>query len=182
MLKNTETRYGTIAIVIHWLTALMVIGLFALGWWMLTLTYYDDWYRLGPWWHKSFGITLLAISVLRVLWMLVNTKPEPIGSRLERLGAKIGHLLLYLLLFTVMLSGFLISTADGSSISVFGLFSVPALITDLPGQADLAGEVHWYAAVALMLVAGGHALAALKHHFINKDSSFVRMFGKTKRV
>ncbi|WP_206750247.1 cytochrome b/b6 domain-containing protein [Idiomarina seosinensis] len=181
MLKNTEARYGIIAIVIHWLTALIVIGLFALGWWMLTLTYYDEWYRLGPWWHKSFGITLLGITVLRVLWTLFNTKPKPIGSKLERLGAKAGHLLLYLLLFTVMISGFLISTADGSSISVFGLFPVPAIITDLPSQADIAGEVHWYSAVALLILAGGHALASLKHHFINKDSTLIRMFGKTKR-
>ena len=67
MFRNTQTGYGAITIVIHWLTALMVIGLFALGWWMLTLTYYDEWYRLGPWWHKSFGIVLLALTVLRVI-------------------------------------------------------------------------------------------------------------------
>jgi|TARA_R100000687_G_scaffold13842_1_gene10634 cytochrome b561 len=181
MFRNTQAGYGAITIVIHWLTALMVIGLFALGWWMLTLTYYDEWYRLGPWWHKSFGIVLLALTVLRVIWTLLNTKPKPLGSRLERVGAKAGHLLLYVLLFTVMISGFLISTADGSSISVFDWFSVPAVITDLPKQEDIAGEVHWYSALALVILAGGHGLAAMKHHFINKDSTLIRMFGKTKR-
>ncbi|MGM0481185.1 MAG: cytochrome b [Pseudomonadota bacterium] len=181
MLKNTGTRYGIIAIVIHWLTALVVVGLFALGWWMLTLTYYDEWYRLGPWWHKSFGITLFVITMLRVFWTLLNIKPKPIGSQLERLGAKTGHLLLYLLLFTVMVSGFLISTADGSSISVFDVFSVPAIVTNIPEQADIAGKVHWYSALALVILAGGHGLAALKHHFINQDSTLIRMFGKTKR-
>ncbi|RUO64768.1 cytochrome b [Idiomarina ramblicola] len=181
MLRNTQTGYGFITIVIHWLTALIVIGLFALGWWMLTLTYYDEWYRLGPWWHKSFGIVLLIVTILRVAWTLLNTKPKPLGSKFERIGAKAGHLLLYLLLFTVMISGFLISTADGSSISVFDWFSVPAVITNLPEQADIAGEVHWYSALALVILAGGHTLAALKHHFINKDSTLIRMFGKTKR-
>jgi len=181
MFRNSHARYGLVAIIIHWLSALIVIGLFALGWWMLTLTYYDEWYRLGPWWHKSFGIVLLIVTTLRVFWTLVNTKPTPLGRKIEKIGAKTGHLLLYLLLFTVMISGFLISTADGSSISVFDWFSVPAVITDLPKQEDIAGDVHWYSALALVILAGGHGLAALKHHFINKDSTLVRMFGKTKR-
>ena len=181
MWKNTSDKYGLTAVLIHWLSAFIIFGLFALGWWMLTLTYYDEWYRLGPWWHKSFGITLLIVTVLRVLWTLINTKPKPLGSKFERLGAKAGHFLLYLLLFTVMISGFLISTADGSSISVFDWFSVPAVITDLPKQEDIAGDVHWYSALSLVILAGGHGLAALKHHFINKDSTLIRMFGKTKR-
>lgn len=181
MWTNTSEKYGLIAVFIHWLSALIVIGLFALGWWMLTLTYYDEWYRLGPWWHKSFGITLLILTVLRVIWTLFNTKPKPLGSKFERVGAKAGHLLLYLLLFTVMTSGFLISTADGSSISVFDWFSVPAVVSDLPDQAEIAGDVHWYSALALVILAGGHGLASLKHHFINKDSTLIRMFGKTKR-
>ncbi|AAV83395.1 cytochrome b [Idiomarina loihiensis] len=181
MWKNTSDKYGLTAVLIHWLSALIIFGLFALGWWMLTLTYYDEWYRLGPWWHKSFGITLLIVTVLRVFWTLTNTKPKPLGSKFERLGAKAGHFLLYLLLFTVMISGFLISTADGSSISVFDWFSVPAVITDLPKQEDIAGDIHWYSALSLVILAGGHGLAALKHHFINRDSTLIRMFGKTKR-
>jgi cytochrome b561 len=181
MFRNTSKRYGLVPILIHWLSALIVFGLFALGWWMLTLTYYDQWYRLGPWWHKSFGICLLILTVLRVLWVMANPKPAALGNRIEVIGAKLGHALLYLLLFTVMISGYLISTADGSSISVFDLFSVPATLTDLPSQEDIAGEVHWYSALALVILAGGHGLAALKHHFINQDTTLVRMFGKTER-
>ncbi|MDV6316545.1 cytochrome b [Idiomarina sp. HP20-50] len=181
MWQNTSEKYGLVTILIHWFSALVVFGLFALGWWMLTLTYYDEWYRLGPWWHKSFGITLLIVTTLRVFWTLANTKPKPLGSKFEQIGAKTGHLLLYLLLFTVMISGFLISTADGSSVSVFDWFSVPAVISDLPDQAEIAGTVHWYSALALVILAGGHALASLKHHYLNKDSTLVRIFGKTKR-
>jgi cytochrome b561 len=112
---------------------------------------------------------------------MANPKPAALGNKIEVIGAKLGHALLYLLLFTVMISGYLISTADGSSISVFDLFSVPATLTDLPSQEDIAGEVHWYSALALVILAGGHGLAALKHHFISQDTTLVRMFGKTER-
>ncbi|OZB04339.1 MAG: cytochrome b [Idiomarina sp. 34-48-12] len=175
MLKNTTNSYGWIAIVIHWLSALMVIGLFALGYWMLTLGYYDSWYRLGPWWHKSFGITLLALTVIRLLWKLFNATPKPLGTRFEQVGAKVGHILIYALLLVTMISGYLISTADGRGISVFDWFEIPALITSIPQQEDIAGAVHWYTALALVIFAAGHALAALKHHFVNKDSTLTRM-------
>lgn len=181
MWRNTAEKYGLLAILIHWFSALVVYGLFALGWWMLTLTYYDQWYRLGPWWHKSFGIALLAVTVLRVIWVCLSKKPTTLGSYFERMGAKVGHLLLYVLLFIVTVSGFMISTADGSSISVFDWFSVPAVITDLPSQADIAGDIHWYSALSLVILSLGHGLAALKHHVIDKDSTLVRMFGQAKR-
>lgn len=182
MIKNTATNYGWMAIAIHWLSALMVIGLFALGYWMLTLSYYDAWYRLGPWWHKSFGITLLALTLLRVLWKLLNPKPEPLGAKWEQRAASVGHGLIYALLFVTMISGYLISTADGRGISVFDWFEVPALITGIANQEDIAGTVHWYSALALVILAGGHALAALKHHFINRDATLKRMFVNASRT
>jgi cytochrome b561 len=175
MLKNNSNSYGWVAILIHWLSALMVIGLFALGYWMLTLGYYDSWYRLGPWWHKSFGITLLLLTIVRLVWKLANTTPKPLGTRLEQTGARIGHSLIYALLLVTMISGYLISTADGRGISVFDWFEIPALITSIPQQEDIAGAVHWYTALALVIIAAGHALAALKHHFVNKDSTLTRM-------
>lgn len=175
MIKNSKTSYGWLAIAIHWVSALLVIGLFALGYWMLTLSYYDPWYRLGPWWHKSIGISLLVITLVRSIWKLYTVSPQPLGARWEQLGAKLGHGIIYALLFVTMISGYLISTADGRGISVFDWFEVPALITGIPNQEDLAGLVHWYAALALVIVAAGHALAALKHHFINRDDTLKRM-------
>jgi cytochrome b561 len=85
------------------------------------------------------------------------------------------HGLLYLLLFGVMVSGYLISTADGRPIEVFGLFAVPATVTGLPGQADRAGDIHLILAVTVIILAIVHALAALKHHFIDRDRTLVRM-------
>jgi cytochrome b561 len=175
MLTNSKSRYGLVSVFIHWVSAIVVVGLFVLGWWMLTLTYYDSWYRLGPWWHKSFGISLLILTSLRVVWMLCNPKPAALGSQLEKSAARVGHLLLYAALFTVMISGYLISTADGRSISVFDWFEVPGLITGIPYQEDIAGEVHWYAACTLVIMAAGHALIALKHQFIDKHPTLSRM-------
>jgi cytochrome b561 len=85
---------------------------------------------------------------------------------------------LYLGLFGVMISGYLISTADGRGIEVFGLFSVPATLTGIPQQEDIAGAIHEYLAWGLVIFAALHGLAALKHHFIDRDSTLLRMFGR----
>ena len=88
------------------------------------------------------------------------------------------HLLLYLLLLAIMVSGYLISTADNRSIEVFGWFSVPATITDLPKQEDIAGWVHLILASTLIGLVSLHAAAALKHHFIDRDRTLKRIFGR----
>ncbi|SHF43313.1 Cytochrome b561 [Modicisalibacter ilicicola DSM 19980] len=175
MWRNTTLGWGLGSILIHWLSALAVIGLFALGWWMTGLTYYDAWYNLGPWWHRSVGMLLLGVSLLRVLWRLFQPTPRAQGAPLEKLAAHVGHLLIYLLLFVVLISGYLISTAEGRGISVFGWFSVPALVSELPNQATLAGEVHWYSAWALVILSLGHALAAFKHLMIDRNEVMRRM-------
>ena len=90
------------------------------------------------------------------------------------------HLLLYLLLFAIVISGYLISTADGRAIDVFGLFQVPAYPLGLEGQEDIAGAVHWYLALTLMGLTGLHAAGAVKHHFIDKDETLKRMLRPTK--
>ena len=146
---------------------------------MTGLTYYSEWYRTAPALHKSIGIVLFAVMLLRVLWRFLTPKPAPISrhSATVRMLSRLGHGLLYLGIFLVMISGYLISTAEGRGISVFDLFEIPALITGLPDQADLAGEVHFYVAWGLVVFAGLHALAALKHHFIDRDSTLKRMLG-----
>ena len=77
-----------------------------------------------------------------------------------------------------MIAGYLISTAEGVGIPVFGLFEVPALITNLPDQADVAGVVHLYLAWTVVIFAGLHGLVALKHHFIDRDATLTRMLGR----
>ena len=78
-------------------------------------------------------------------------------------------------MFLIVLSGYLISTADGRSIEVFNWFEIPAFVTPIENQEDLAGDVHFYLASTLMVLVALHGLAALKHHFLDKDATLKRM-------
>ena len=179
-LKNNTSRFGLIAIALHWLVALTVFSLFALGWWMTELDYYDSWYKLGPWWHKSIGILLFLTIIFRLCWRFFTPPPQPLASHQPReiKAAHTVHLLLYLLLLMIMLSGYLISTADNRAIEVFGWFSIPATITSIPNQEDVAGWLHFILASSLIGLVLLHAAAALKHHFIDRDKTLKRIFGQ----
>ncbi len=179
--RNSKDRYGHLAIIFHWLVALSIYGMFGLGLWMVTLGYYDSWYHKAPELHKSIGIILLLVMLARVIWRWISAPPPALEgwSRFTRLSASVAHVLLYLLIFAIIFTGYLISTADGKPISVFGWFDVPATFSDAGEQADLAGDVHLWLAWSVVLLSVAHALAALKHHFINKDNTLKRMLGKS---
>lgn len=183
MLTNSSSQYGIISVSLHWLVALSIYCLFALGYWMVDLSYYSNWYRTAPYWHKSIGILLFGVVVFRLLWRCYTTKPAPVElhSVVEKRLAKLTHRLLYLLMLLIMLSGYLISTADGRPISVFGLFDMPGFGEFFSQQADRAGLVHKYLAYLIIALSLLHALAALKHHFIDKDVTLKRMFGRSAR-
>ncbi|UHQ56714.1 MULTISPECIES: cytochrome b [Microbulbifer] len=177
--RNSKQQYGWMAIALHWLMAPAIIGMFALGWWMRQLSYYDPWYRQGPEIHKGIGILLLALLLLRLVWKAMNPHPQDVPGtpRWQALAARAAHGGLYLLLLAIMVSGYLISTADGRAISVFGWFEVPATLQGLANQEDLAGEIHEVLAWTLMGLVALHALAALKHHFVDRDATLRRMLG-----
>ncbi|MGM3176141.1 cytochrome b [Dickeya lacustris] len=178
--RNTSTQYGYISILLHWLTAATVYGMFALGLWMVALGYYDPWYHKAPDIHKGIGILLFLILFFRVIWRWVSPPPEilPHYSVITRIGATLAHTFLYLILFSILISGYLISTAENQSISVFGWFSVPATISGIKDQADIAGTLHLYFAWSVVILSILHALAALKHHIIDRDSTLKRMLGR----
>ncbi len=177
--KNTSTRFGHISVMLHWLVALAVYGMFALGLWMVTLGYYDSWYHPAPELHKSIGITLFAVMLFRLLWRVISPPPAPLKSysALTRVSAVLVHWLLYTLLLAIFISGYLISTADGQPVEVFNLLAVPATLTGFAKQADLAGDVHLWLAWSVVLLSVLHGLAALKHHFIDRDLTLKRMLG-----
>lgn len=181
--RNTATGFGVVTIAMHWLVAVAVFGLFGLGYWMVGLSYYDDWYRTAPDIHRSVGILLLMVMVIRLAWRLANPVPRPLPnhSRFEVLAAHGAHLLMYVLIFVAMISGYLISTADGSSISVFDWFEVPSVTGRIKGMEDTAGLVHYWATWALVVLAGLHGLAAIKHHLIDRDDTLRRMLGTDRR-
>jgi cytochrome b561 len=178
--RNSPNSYGLVSIWVHWLVALVFFGLFGLGLWMVELDYYSAWRQTGPELHKSIGLLLFALMLLRLLWRFLSPLPLPLSSysRLTRLGAKLGHGLLYLGLFALMIAGYLISTADGQGISVFDWFEVPALLSGIANQEDTAGWVHEYLAWALVVLTVLHGLAALKHHYFDRDVTLLRMFGR----
>ena len=177
--RTTQDHWGGLSIVIHWLTVLTVFSLFGLGLWMVELDYYDSWYRKGPDLHKSIGISLFILTLLRLIWRRIEGKPAPLPSHTarEHAIAKHVHRLLYLLLITLMVFGYLISTADGRAIEVFGVFAVPATIHGIDKQEDIAGVIHLWLAVMLISLVALHALAAIKHHVFDKDLTLKRMFG-----
>ncbi|CAD5106423.1 cytochrome b [Zestomonas carbonaria] len=180
--RNSSARYGLVSILMHWSVAVVVFGLFGLGIWMVGLDYYSSWYRTAPTLHKEIGLALFAVMLLRLLWRFLSPPPPLLDSYgpMTRLGARLGHGVLYLGLFAVVVSGYLISTADGRGIDFFGLFEVPALITGIPNQEDIAGLLHEYLAWGLVIFSGLHALAALKHHFIDRDVTLSRMLGRAR--
>lgn len=176
---DSHKHWGVVTIVIHWLSALLIFGLFSLGLWMVELDYYDTWYRKGPDLHKSIGILLFVLTIGRLVWRRSNSTPAALGSHnsRERRIAAVIHYSLYLLILTIMLSGYLISTADGHAIVVFNWLPIPATIYGIDMQEDIAGIVHLWLAVSLISLVVLHAMAALKHHFFDRDQTLKRMFG-----
>ena len=178
-LKNTPQKYGLIAILFHWLAAIAVLALFATGIYMVELTYYDSLYNKLPAWHKSVGILLGLLMILRFIWMVFTTGPDRIsgmGLWQWRL-ARIVHWVMLLLIVAIIGTGYLIPTAEGEGINVFDWFTVGALIQGYENQADIAGEIHEYLAYLVIGLVVLHTLAALKHHFLNKDRTLKRMLG-----
>ena len=175
MIRNTASGYGVVAIALHWLMALAIFGMFGLGLYMVELTYYDSWYRGSLELHKSAGVILAFVWMFRLVWRQINTVPTGLSQKpIENLAAHLAHLAIYALLAALFVSGYLISTADGRSVDVFGLFELGATLTG-ENQEDVAGDIHEILAWLLMGLIGVHMLAALKHHFVEKDRTLSRM-------
>lgn len=176
LIRDTKAGYGLVTRVTHWVMAVAILGMFVLGLWMVTLNYYSPYYTTAPNIHRSVGILLLILLVLRFGWRLANPRQD--DSELapwERTAAHIVHWGFYPLLLALMVSGYLISTADGRPIEVFDWFSVPSLV-EKKGMEDAAGEVHEILAYVTIAVAAVHAAASLKHHFVDRSSILTRMW------
>lgn len=175
-LKNSASHYGAISKCLHWCVALLIIGLIGLGFYMVDLTYYDRWYNATLTWHKSLGMAALALAVMKIGWQLYSPPPAPTGlPPWERLGAGIMHVVLLGMMLIIPASGYLISTSAGQGVEIFGLLRVPALSSGGTALRDAAIAVHFYTAYGTALLIVGHAGAALKHNFINRDETLRRM-------
>jgi cytochrome b561 len=179
--QNSPTRYSAVAQGFHWLIAALIVTQFTLGW------VADDLplglHKLAVLArHKSFGMTVLMLAVLRLLWRIGHRPPElPAGmSKLERLLARGTHIFFYVLLFVMPLTGWMMSSAKNYSVSWFGRFTWPDLIGKNEQAFDLLRMTHRSLSWLLFAVATLHILAALKHHFWNKDDVLTRMLPFTK--
>lgn len=171
-------RYHVSHRVLHAVMAFLIPALFGLGLWMVELGFYDSWYHKAPELHKSIGVLACLLFVARLLVLLFFAKPNSLPGALGKV-AKLTHLLMYLFLFTILASGYLIATAKGHGIMVFDWFEVPAMPLLIEQQADIAGKIHLYTAWALMGLISLHILAALKHAFVDKDGTMQRMWGRS---
>lgn len=182
MLKDSSSGFGLVSILIHWVTAPLILFLFGLGVYMVDLTYYDDWYHTAPELHISIGLVLLVLMLVRVLWRLINPKPVDLADqRMQQIAAKLVKLALYVAIFVVMISGYLITTAEGQPASMFGIIKFPVFIELSSANVDLAGEIHEYFAWGIIALVVLHTLGALYHHFIVRDRTLVRMFKPVKK-
>lgn len=169
-------RYSVATRLLHWLVALVILGLIGLGWWMVDLSYYDAWYNRSLELHKSIGLVGLLLAVLFVLWALLRRGPPlPDMPRWQRIAAHATHGLLFVLMLALPVTGYLISTSAGAGVSVFGVFEVPALVDGGESLRDLAVALHYYMAYGALALVVLHAGAALKHQFIARDGLLRRM-------
>ena len=180
LITNTQLRFGLFSKLLHWAIALLILGLIWLGWYMVDLTYYDKWYNASLHYHKSLGILALALALFKLGWHIYTPAPGPLADLQpwEKTGARLMHYLLWGMMLLIPVSGYLISTSAGKPIQLFNWFAIPAIVDVDEELRELAIDVHFYLAYATLFLAAGHAGAALKHHFINRDDTLKRMLWK----
>ena len=173
-IKNTEDRYGVVTIFLHWIMAVLIIGLLILGIYMVTLPISHAKLKLYGW-HKEYGLLALGLVSLRLIWRLSNMTPGLLLPLLEKLAARTVHWTFYVFMFAMPLTGWLITSAAGLPASFFGWFVLPNLISPNEESRILLEEIHKWLGYGLIATIVLHASAALKHHFINKDDILRRM-------
>lgn len=194
---NVSNRYTKTAVVLHWLIAIAIFGMFALGWYMSELPKEApkqmayDLFDLGIYtWqlaeeasprtfyfnlHKSIGITLLGLIAFRIFWRITHKPPALLSSykAFERKLATGAHHLLYFLMVALPVSGIVMAISSKYGVKWFGLEFLPGL--DNKGLRDVFKEVHEIIGAIILLVIIVHIVGALKHKFIDKDTTMQRM-------
>jgi cytochrome b561 len=182
MFRNTIESWGTPARLLHWSIAALVLAQFALGWTAAK-------WRLSPLklelfvWHKSTGLLILGLVVLRIFWRLANPTPEmPADTPIwERHAARISHGLLYLLLIAMPVTGWIVNSAANIPFRIFWLIPLPAIVEPAEGTADVAKLAHLALFVALLAMLVVHIGAALRHHYVKRNDVLARMLPGGRR-
>ena len=178
-IRNSLANWGAAAKLFHWLIALLIIVNLALGYWA-------DGLALSPtkveafYWHKTVGLTVLWLAGLRILWRFTNPTPRlpPGMAGWERALAHGSHLLLYLAMIAMPLSGWVIHSASNFPLELYGLWAVPDLVPatmDESAIGDIAANIHYGLFITICVLLVLHVAGALKHHLIDRDHVLRRM-------
>ncbi|HWI10935.1 MAG TPA: cytochrome b [Burkholderiaceae bacterium] len=180
--KADANAYGAVAIGLHWLLALAILGSLSVGFYMADLPFSPLRLRLFNW-HKWAGITILALSAARLLWRLAHAPPALPADVLaampgwQRGAHRATHALLYLLFFAVPLSGWAYTSAAGFPIVWFGVLPLPDWVAVDKELADaVLKPLHHLLAFTLAALVALHVAATLKHQFVDRDALFWRMW------
>lgn len=176
MLKNTDTSYGIVSKTFHWLLFLMLTAAVIAGNILESMPKGQEKLEFAGT-HKSIGLLILMLVLLRLLWRLINVTPQP-EEGMTSLQASLAHAMhwsLYALMLAQSVVGILMSQAAGFPVSFFGLFELPALIDKSKPVAEFFHGAHGVIWILLAVAVLGHAGVALHHHFVKKDGVLKRM-------
>jgi cytochrome b561 len=175
MSPTTATRYTGIAIALHWLLALAILGSLGMGLYMAGLPFSPQRLKFYSW-HKWAGVTILVLSALRLLWRLAHRPPPDLPMPIwQARAAHLTHGLLYLAFFAVPLLGWAYSSAAGYPVVWFGVLPLPDFVPVSKPLAETLKGLHALAAYGLAALIAAHIAGALKHHFLDRDSLLARM-------
>lgn len=174
--KNTTERYGSVSLWLHWVMALLIIAMLTAG---LVMTEMENSPLRGQiyWLHKSTGVLILFLMLLRIAWRLINAVPSLSSlPAWERISARTVHWLFYILLVLMPLFGWLMSSAADRRVSFYGLFTLPALVAPNEAMAGFYSQGHTIIGYSIIVLICIHTLAAIKHHWIDKNNIMRRMW------
>jgi len=180
-MPTTATRYTGTAVALHWLLALMILGSLVVGWYMSGIPGLTPQKLKLYNWHKWAGVTILALSVLRLAWRLTHRPPELPAAITRAMPSwqqrayHATHGLMYALFFAVPLAGWAYSSMAGFPIVWFGVLPLPDFVPVDKEFAKTFKPVHAVLAYTLLALVVLHVGAALKHQFIDRDGLLARM-------
>ena len=175
-MSNTENHWGSPSKLLHWLTAVLILIQIPLG-------FYAEELKLSPLkldlfvWHKSIGMLVLLLAAARLLWRITGTIPiTPDSGKVQRQLAQLAHALLYGLMIALPISGWITTSAANIPTKLFWMIELPAITGPDEALKSLAAEVHEICVTMLIIILVVHIGAALRHHFILRDSILKRMW------
>ncbi|NRO99437.1 cytochrome b [Paraburkholderia sp. NMBU_R16] len=178
-IENTEDRFGAVAILFHWSMAVLIIGLLALGFYMVRLpdAGFDTKKIMLILYHKEIGLSVLVLLAVRLAWRLTQILPQLVDHLpdWQKIAARFVHLSFYALMFALPVTGWLMSSAAAIPVSFFGLFTLPDLLSRDDDSFRRLIDIHKWLGYAFIVFICVHMGAALMHHFVLKDDTLRRM-------